>query len=122
MKLILKFDGFLKDFLSGKSSKMKVLFIALFGVVLIMLGSLPSRKTEEADLGLETRVAAMCSSTEGVGDSRVMITYTEDGNVYAVAVLCEGADSLAVRERITGLVCSLFGIGAHRVSILKISE
>ena len=87
-----------------------------------MLGSMPVRETKEVEIGLETKVSQMCSSTDGVGNSRVMITYKEDGEVYAVAVLCEGADSIAVREKITGLVCSLFGIGAHRVSILKISE
>ena len=122
MKLILKFDGFFKDFLSGRSARKKFLLIAIVGVMLIMLGSLPAREAKETEPGLEARVASICSSTEGVGDARVMITYSQDGEVYAVAVLCEGADSVTVRERITGLVCSLFGIGAHRISILKISE
>ena len=118
----MKFDGFFKDFLSGGASRTKVLLVAVLGAVLIMLGSLPARETKEVEIELETKVAQMCSSTEGVGNARVMITYSDKGDVYAVAVLCEGADSIAVKERITGLVCSLFGIGAHRVSILKISE
>ncbi len=101
---------------------MKVLLVALCGVLLIMFGSLPTKEIQKIEVGLETKVAEMCSSTEGVGDARVMITYSDKGDVYAVAVLCEGADSIPVRERITHLVCSLFGIGAHRVSILKISE
>ena len=101
---------------------MKVILVALCGALLIMLGSIPKEVTETPDAGLEARVAEMCSMTEGVGGAKVMITYSEEGDVYAVAVLCDGADSLAVRDRITRLVCSLFGIGAHRVSILKISE
>lgn len=101
---------------------MKVIFVALCGALLIMLGSIPKNMTEKPVEGLEERVAEMCSSTEGVGDAKVMITYSEDGEVYAVAVLCDGADSLSVRDRITRLVCSLFGIGSHRISILKISE
>ena len=51
-----------------------------------------------------------------------MITYSGDGEVYAVAVLCDGAESALVRERLTSLVCSLFGVGANRVEILKIKE
>ena len=101
---------------------MKVIIIALCGVMLIMLGTLSNNEEKAVDMGLEARVAEICSMTEGVGDAEVMITYSVDGEVYAVAVLCDGAESLAVRERITRLVCSLFGIGAHRVSILKISE
>ena len=122
MKWILKFDGSIKDFLSEKPSRMKVIILALCGAILIMLGSLPKEETKANDAELEARVAEICSMTEGVGESEVMITYSDDGDVYAVAVLCDGAESLAVRERITRLVCSLFGIGAHRVSILKISE
>jgi hypothetical protein len=101
---------------------MKVILAALCGALLIMLGSIPKDMTEKPESSLEERVSEMCSLTEGVGGAKVMITYSEEGDVYAVAVLCEGADSVAVRERITHLVCSLFGIGAHRVSILKISE
>lgn len=73
--------------------------------------------------GLEARLADMCSEIDGVGECRVMITYSEDGeSVYAVAVLCDGGDSVAVRERITELMVSLFGIGSNRISVLKIKK
>ena len=116
----MKFDGFFKDFLSTQHSRMKIFLAALCGVALIMIGTIPRGEVREE--GLEDRVAAMCSMTEGVGDARAMITYSDDGAVYAVAVICDGADSVAVRERITDMMCSLFGIGAHRVSVLKFSE
>ena len=61
---------------------------------------------------------------EGVGECRVMMTYYPDSNeerVYAVLVLCEGAESPDVRERITSLCCSLYGIGSHRVEIQKLN-
>ena len=65
----------------------------------------------------------MCSMTEGVGECRVMITYSADGkSVYGVAVLCEGAESPEVRANVTELLASLFGIGANRISILKIDK
>ena len=76
------------------------------------------RKTAE----LDERVAEICSMTEGVGDCRVMITYTDSGDVFGVAILCEGAESAQVRDRLTSLICSVFGIGSHRVEILKITD
>ena len=47
-----------------------------------------------------------------------MINEGESGEVYAVAVLCDGADSVKVRERIVDFMRSLYGIGANRVSVL----
>ena len=63
----------------------------------------------------------VCSMVEGVGRCRVMINYTESGEVGAVAVLCDGADRTEVRSRLVGLISSLYGIGSHRISVLKIS-
>ena len=116
----MKFDGFFKEFLSVKTQKWKIVLAALCGVALIIIGTLPQKEVSAPEL--EERVAEMCAMTEGVGDVKVMITHSDDGAVYAVAVICDGADSVAVRERITDMMCSLFGIGANRVSILKISE
>ena len=64
----------------------------------------------------------LCSEIEGVGECRVMIHYEADGAVYSVAVVCEGAESDSVREKIVELISSLYGIGAHRISVLKISK
>ncbi len=105
------------------NSLLRVGAIVLLGVILILLGSRGAQDTEPQDtLGLEESLAEMCSATEGVGKCRVMITYTDGGEVYAVAVVCEGADSSEVRARVVKLVGSLFGIGANRISVLKINE
>ncbi|MBO7197060.1 MAG: hypothetical protein J6V80_07065, partial [Clostridia bacterium] len=69
--------------------------------------------------------AQMCSLIEGVGECRVMITYDPDSReerVYAVLVLCEGADSASVRERITSSLSSVYGIGSHRIEIQKLNR
>ena len=64
----------------------------------------------------------MCSLIEGVGDCRVMITYRPEAEeVYAVLVICEGGESVSVREKITSIFCSLYGIGSHRVEIQRLS-
>ena len=49
-----------------------------------------------------------------------MVTY-KNGEVYAVAVICRGADNPKVRERLTELITSMYGIGANRISIQKMA-
>jgi hypothetical protein len=66
---------------------------------------------------------------EGVGECRVIITYTTVGDsyyqsaskkVYAVAISCEGAKRVGVKANLTELVSSMFGIGTNRVSVLPL--
>lgn len=118
----MKLDKSLRELLMSGGRTRWIIVIALCALILIVLGSLGAGEKKENSENLEERVAEMCSLTEGVGDCRVMITYSGDGEVYAVAVLCDGAESALVRERLTSLVCSLFGVGANRVEILKIKE
>ena len=49
-----------------------------------------------------------------------MITYDGDDEVFAVAILCQGADDIRVQRDLTSLISSLYGIGAHRVEILSL--
>jgi hypothetical protein len=74
---------------------------------------------DEAPTDLDERTAQLCSQVSGVGECRVMITYRDD-EVFAVAVLCDGADNIEVRKNLTSLISSLYGIGAHRVEILSL--
>ena len=46
----------------------------------------------------------------------------ETDEVFSVAVICEGADDVSVRARLTELITSLYGIGANRVSIVKLEK
>lgn len=99
-------------------------------IVLILGGALiflsfffsGSEPHSEEPVGIEAELVELCSSVEGVGRCEVMITYTDSGEVYAVAVLSEGADSVSVRAALTELISSLFGIGANRITILKIGK
>lgn len=115
----MKSDKSFKDFLKTGSSLTVFLAVLLIGVLLIVMsafGTGADARNEEEEL------AEICSSIEGVGRCRTVITYTEDDKeVFAVAVLCEGAENVYVRERINKLVTSLYGIGSNRVSVLKIN-
>ena len=75
---------------------------------------------EETPPDEEARLEELCSKIEGVGECRVMVTY-KNGEVYAVAVICRGADTPKVRERLTELITSMYGIGANRISIQRMA-
>ena len=121
----LKSDKCFWQFLSSNKRLATVGVALIFGVLLILIGSNSDALPEKNQIAAEEGIAELCSMTDGVGECRVHITYREnDGEktVYAVAIICDGADSVAVRERLTSLVCSLYGIGANRVEILKMKK
>lgn len=114
--------GFLDNLSSFKPS-LKIGVVLLVGLLLILLSGIGGEKAAEA-AGEEERAAEMCSLIEGVGECRVMMTYRqgEEQQVYAVLVLCEGGESVEVREKITSLFTSLYGIGSHRVEIQRLCD
>ena len=123
----LKSDKGFLGFLSADSGAAKLVGLMIIGLILILIGSFGTRMSAKSEqtVTAEERVAQMCSNMEGVGECRVMMTFTPDGDgdeVYAVLVLCEGADSVIVRERITSLFTSIYGIGSHRVEIQRLSS
>ena len=94
-----------------------MLLLPILALSLLLLGG-TGQKTE-APKDLEEKTAELCSQVSGVGECRVMITYRDD-EVFAVAVLCDGADNIEVKNNLTSLISSLYGIGAHRVKILSL--
>lgn len=114
------------EFIASLPKIWKIGMVLLLSVILILL--LTEFGKEDAADGtagsLEEEVEALCSSVGGVGECEVMITYkdTESDEVYAVAILCEGADSVEVRADLVELIGSIFGIGANRIAILKIEK
>lgn len=77
---------------------------------------------------LEERVSTLLSSLEGVGECKVLITYEEKALGYGkdteklisgIAVVCDGGDSIVVKERVSSVLSSLFGIGKNRIRVEK---
>lgn len=113
----MKSDKSFREYLKSGSSFAVITVALVLGALLLVLSSInfsPEQKSKEEEL------SEICSSLEGVGRCRAVITYGEDEEVFAVAVLCEGADSVYVRERVNRLITSLYGIGSNRVAVLKI--
>ena len=107
---------------SSLKPRVKVGALLSLGLLLILLSTLGGKEVAEVN-GEEERLTEICSMIDGVGDCRVMMTYRGEGDartVYAVLIVCEGGESLTVRERITEVLCSLYGIGAHRVEIQRL--
>ena len=94
-----------------------MLLLPILALSLLLLGG--TGQKNEAPKDLEEKTAELCSQVSGVGECRVMITYRDD-EVFAVAVLCDGADNIEVKHNLTSLISSLYGIGAHRVEILSL--
>ena len=109
-------------FLRTQGKGQLLALVICIGVGLLLLGIGRGGTEQTRSTTLEEDTAALCSMVSGVGECRVMITYTADDRVYAVAVLCEGGQSDEVRREIVNLTCSLFGIGSNRVSVLKLSK
>ncbi len=114
----LKSDSKFLEFLKGKKS-LGIVLVALVGAVLIFISG--SKEVAHSEESLSD-LSRLCSSVEGVGECRAVINYGDDGEVVAVAVLCEGAQSDEVRLKLYKLISSLYGLGYNRISVLKISE
>ena len=115
----------LSEFFSRDRRRLAVSVLLILGLLLIFIGSFvgESDKAEANISSVEERAAEFCSLMDGVGECRVMITYTSGGDeVYGVLVLCDGADSAVVRERIVSAFTSILGIGSHRIEIQKLNR
>lgn len=119
----LKSVGEIREFLFGEGNRIWLVGLMLLGLILILIGNEQTGEKIAVTRTEEMRATEMCAMMDGVGDCRVMMTYRPDSDeVYAVLVLCDGAESVAVRERITSLFTSLYGIGSHRVEIEKLNK
>ena len=121
MKSKSKSEGNFLSFITSGGIAPKAGIILILGILLIIVGNTDFSPRE--NIREEERIAELCAMTEGVGECRVVVTYASDGKeVYAVAVLCDGAESAEIRGKITSVICSLYGIGSHRVSVIKLAE
>ncbi|MCD8343584.1 MAG: hypothetical protein LUC19_04260, partial [Oscillospiraceae bacterium] len=58
-------------------------------------------------------LAEFLDNTEGVGSAQVLLS--SEGAV----VVCDGADSAAVRYAVTGAVGAYTGLGSDKITIIK---
>ncbi|MBQ4071528.1 MAG: hypothetical protein IJD51_03860 [Clostridia bacterium] len=121
-----------------------IILLAVLGLLLIISsassdkGDAQTEQTlDEYKRQLEGELTDICSSVEGVGKCRVMISFergaentykgsslvgSKPPKVMGVSIVCSGGDSSQVRSRLCELVSALFGIGANRVSVAKLEN
>lgn len=102
-----------------------MLILLVAAIIFILLGTRSSEKESSGEDTLESRVAEMCQSVDGVGKCKVLIYYEpqssryEEEKVASVLVVCEGGDSVKIKKSLTEMLSSFFGIGSNRVRIEK---
>lgn len=125
------------SFLKEKGSKY-IIWILLGILVLVMVipvnNTNPEGNTnvsQEASKGeLEEKLEHVLAAMEGVGEVKVMITIKEsasdlfsdekeEGEVLGVVVVAQGAGNATIDSKIMTAVKALFGIEAHKISIVK---
>lgn len=121
------FFAYLKE-----TGKWRVALLLFAGIALLFFSVMyGSSGVDSAGVAEEDRLSELCSSLEGVGECRVMITYVEANSGFSssvrkrvggVTVLCEGAESVKVRFRVIEMICSMYDIGANRVTVEKLNE
>lgn len=100
--------------MAAKLDKFKYpLVVLIIGVVLMLL---PSGSTVSGSVSEEEPMALLLSSTQGVGESRVLIS--ENG----VVVVCQGAENASVRLDIIRAVSSYTGFTSDKITILKMAD
>ena len=112
--------AFFESIKKGGAFKIGVIFA--LGIILISFSFVGTGEKEESDFGEEERISLLCSEIEGIGRCEVMLSHSSLGRVESVLIVCDGADSVKVRERIVDLFTSLYGIGANRISIQKMKN
>ena len=118
-------NRFLK-LIKKNAAVVKIGVFLFLGLTLILFGTVGGgeKRGGAEELSEEESLERICSSVVGVGECRVIIGYTptsclSEKRVESVCVVCRGASSVKVRERLTELLSSLYGIGSNRIYIAQ---
>ena len=112
-------DKRLRKYIKEKKNVVLIALALALGLLLIFIGSGEAKDGDGSSMGIEERLSTACSGVEGVGECEVLIYYSDGGAVESVIVICDGADSVSVRLRLTEMLSSFFGIGTNRIRIEK---
>ena len=120
-----RFFKYIKD----RKDLFKIGVVLSLGLILVFLGTRNNEAVSTSSSSdMEERVTEACSNVAGVGKCEVFIYYSsqdskaKDNEVESVLVICEGADSVEIRLRLTEILSSVFGIGTNRIRIEKMRE
>ena len=116
------------EFIKKRKRLILICAALALGIILIAASVTPAAHSDTDTDAVEEKLEKMCTSLEGVGSCRVMVTYKQVEKRYgqsevriveSVAVVCKGADRAGVRRELTEMLSALFGIGTNRIHISK---
>ena len=102
--------------------KKKLIIVVLLVALLVVIVFLFFGSEEESVLGdsmksdTELRLTALLERIDGVGDAEVMIT-ENGGEITGVVVVCDGANSIMVRNDILNAVSTALNINKNNIAI-----
>lgn len=131
----------------SKGSKGRIILIAAAGIVLL-LASIPAGKEKKSDgtgsgfgtysssgntsIGaLEEKMSRALSQIQGIGNTRVILTGTENNSIMAEEAKSEIAGALVITEsggdekaveQITRVMEALFDVPAHKIIVVKMKK
>lgn len=88
--------------------------VLIIGIALMLVPS--NGKTQSIATDDDSRLQQILSCTEGVGESRVLIS--ENG----VVIVCKGAGNASVRLNIVKAVGAYTGFNSDKITILKMTD
>lgn len=92
------------------------LTVLLIAVVIVFFGSGSQSRASAAKSATELRLTALLERMDGIGEAEVMVNET-DGVVTGVVVVCDGADSISVRNDILNAVATALDINRSIIAI-----
>lgn len=117
---------YLSELFSKLSKNKYVLLVLILGLVLILLPSEENKSDAEADgnadplevtgVSLERegqKLSNLLGQIKGVGSAHVLLS--KNGAV----IVCDGADSAAVRLSVTNAVTAYTGLGSDKIWVMK---
>ena len=131
----------------GRTGKWKILLMAAAGI-LLLLTSLPAASTKgsrkagedvsawsssggQSIAALEEKMGKALSQIQGIGQTRVILTGTEQNSLAAGGEVSEIEGALVITEsggrrqaveQITEVMEALFGIPAHKIIVVKMKK
>ena len=94
-----------------------ILALAAIAILLLQWGGTLTGGGAQTEL--ESRLCAILSQMEGVGEVHVMVAEDGEGGVEGVLVVADGADDIAVRLRIQYAVQTLLGAEASDIEVVR---
>lgn len=116
-----------------------IALMAAFGVMLMLGGKGDSGRSdaaftvgrfEEYTLRTETRIKELCESVDGVGETRVVVTFTGttafavsseetvyDAEISGIGIVCEGGDDPKVVMKLLSLISAACDVPTSRIYI-----